>query len=402
MSTFPFPEFEDAVAADQVRWVRATLPSFLEQLHHPRRSMMHFAVRVQLPDKKRECFWLTNLRQEADWLHGIVASCPSNHSLLDQALSVELDQVVDWLYVHNLRLIGGTSFRTSVMNTMKYFEQLERGSQLWPRPRDEETLFLGRLDRVCLPLDEELRIGAVFELFDAIGNQEQQKVKQLLLKGHLANARCNVVTRWSIAVSCESLTPLLYAIECENEHAAILCIESGADLDARAPLGMTALHCAIGRLPQLMRLLIDGGASLEARSNCGNTPLSTAVSGGCHDCMRILIAAGANVDDYHQLVPNGSTLRITVSPVLSGGLDLQAAKILFEAGANFDVKTHTGETALHIAAFNKRFDLAEFLIKIGCDPAVRTDQGETPASLAMKFPGDHKKAAIRFAARYGT
>jgi ankyrin repeat protein len=148
----------------------------------------------------------------------------------------------------------------------------------------------------------------------------------------------------------------------------------------------------------MVRLLIEKGVSLEGRNDAGLTPLALAINCGNYESMQILISAGANVNDYHQLVLKNSTLRSTVAPVLSGCLDLRAAKNLYEAGAKFDAKTHKGETALHIAAFNHRFDLAEFLVEIGCDPTARTDAGETPATLALKLCEDDPEA-IRFVER---
>jgi ankyrin repeat protein len=344
--------------------------------------------------------WLTDLQLIGNSVGGKIGFAPDNQSLVNQQYLASLDEIVDWIYVHNLRLIGGASFRARVRKTMVYLECLKRGIALPPEPSEEEWAYSKKLEAYCLPLDEERRIGADFELFDAIGNHEQETIQQLLTDASLVNNRCDVATFWATAVRCQSLTPLLYAIESENAPAAALCIAAGARLNERGPHGMTALHRAVASLPGILRLLIERGAAIEARNDAGLTPLALAVNCANYESMQLLISAGANVNDYHQLILPGSTLRSTASPVLSGSLDLNAAKILYDAGADFQVKTHKGETALHIAAFNNRFALAEFLIEIGCDVNARTVHGETPLTLALKFPGDHAEEAAKFVAQH--
>lgn len=391
MGDFPFPKIQVSHLSYNEKRVRETLPGFLDSLRHPRRSMKHFSVMV--PGDKAQPVWLTSLQHHSSNIRGRVVSTPGNECISDQECSVCFDDIIDWLYVHNLRLIGGASFRVRVMEAFGYLKCLQRGSALPPRPADEDLDYLDRIEQFCLPFDEDARRGALFELFDAIGNHEQENTRELMADRSLLNARCDVAVMKVISVGRDSLTPLLYAIECGNEPAAVLCIEGGAHLELRTSNGMTALHLALHASPRLVRLLIEKGADIEARTDVGYTPLTLAVTSGSYESMRVLISAGANANDYHQLIIPDSTMLSTVSPVLSGGLDLEAAKILHEAGARFDVKDHKGETALHIAAFNNEFDLAEFLIEIGCDPFARTDDGETPAILAQKFPGDPEAAA---------
>jgi hypothetical protein len=385
---FPFPNFRRDLKADNIISVQESLAYFLENLALPRRSMGHFSVLV-LPLGDSQPLWLTQVWHEGDNILGKVAWAPGRPSLIGQHYQTSLKSIVDWLFVHNYRLIGATSFRDRVARTLAYREELvrptRRGSILpnLPEPSEEENGYFNKIIKYCLPLDEESRYGSLFELFDAIGNHEPEAVGQLLSERRLIDASCEVVTWRIVDVHRKTLTPLLYAIKCKNEAAAVALIEAGARLDLQDDLGMTALHHSVPDFPALVRLLIENGASLKARNSLGLTPLDVALAGCRHESLHILIEAGADVNDYHELVLPNSTLRVVVSPVLSGGLDLESAKILSEAGANFDVVDNNGESAVHIAAINSRFDLAEYLVSLGCDPTARSNEGETPVSLAL-------------------
>jgi len=359
--------------------------------------MGHFSV-LALSSGCDLPLWLTELHCEEDRILGKVSSASGRSSLAGQQYETSLKNIVDWLFVHNYRLIGAYSFREKVARIMEYMEYLvtiTQGAPTRPGPSEEEQEFFNKLARFCLPLNEEAREGPLFELFDAIGNHEQEAVLHFLSDRNLIDEPCEVFAWFVIDVHRKKLPPLLYAINCKNEAASVELIKAGAQLDLQNDLGMTALHYAVTGFPNLVRLLAQKGACLHVRNNAGLTALDIAV-GGEHECARILIEAGADVNAYHEQLYPGSTLRVAVSPVLSGSLDLQCARILSEAGANFHVMNLEGESALHIAATNGKFDLAEFLITLGCDPTARSNEGETPASLALKYRKDSASAA-RFA-----
>jgi hypothetical protein len=388
VSTFPFPNSLGPLNADSIIWVQENLSFFLESLSSPRKSMGHFSVLV-LPLGDSQPLWLTQVWYEGDNILGKVAWAPDRPSLIGQQYQTSLKSIVDWLFVHNYRLIGATSFRDRVARTLAYREELvrptRRGSILpnLPGPSEEEYGFFNKIIKYCLPVDEESRYGSLFELFDAIGNHEPEAVGQLLSERQLIDAWCEVVTWRIVDVHRTTLTPLLYAIKCKNEAAAIALIKAGARLDLQDDSGIAALHYAVPDFPNLVRLLTENGACLKTRNSHGLTALDVAIAGCRHESLRILIEAGANVNDYHELILPNSTLQVVVSPVLSGGLDLKSAKIISEAGANFDVVDNDGESAVHIAAINSRFDLAEYLVSLGCDPTARSNEGETPVSLAL-------------------
>ena len=56
-----------------------------------------------------------------------------------------------------------------------------------------------------------------------------------------------------------------------------------------------------GDAPQLMAALDEDGASVLVTNSVGETPLMLAAISGCHDCMAVLLARGADLDtrDIH-------------------------------------------------------------------------------------------------------
>lgn len=73
----------------------------------------------------------------------------------------------------------------------------------------------------------------------------------------------------------------------------------GADVNAREQFGkrMTPLHCTIEcqhNTSAVVQALLDAGADVDAVDNDGDTTLSWMVLFGVHDCIRLLLAHGAD------------------------------------------------------------------------------------------------------------
>lgn len=121
--------------------------------------------------------------------------------------------------------------------------------------------------------------------------------------------------------------------------------------------------------PQLVHVRFPSGTMSGGKS-------LLAMSVGYHDLMKLLIRKGADVNEYYYGQGLGSFQNLSC-PVLSGNLDLESARILHDAGANFNLRDVEGQTALHNAAISNRKDHYEFLVDIGCRADARDHSGKT-------------------------
>ncbi|KAK2495147.1 hypothetical protein MC885_004447, partial [Smutsia gigantea] len=94
----------------------------------------------------------------------------------------------------------------------------------------------------------------------------------------------------------EERTPLLKAIQCQQEDCAIILLQSGANPYVRDISGNNALHYAAcgSRITTAARLLLCN-VDMEARNKHGITPLLLAVSKNSDEMVEYLISKGANV-----------------------------------------------------------------------------------------------------------
>ncbi|MGA7657327.1 MAG: ankyrin repeat domain-containing protein [Methylocella sp.] len=94
---------------------------------------------------------------------------------------------------------------------------------------------------------------------------------------------------------------------------------------------------------EIMRMIIAAGANLDVRNADGNNALWLACVGGSIDAMNVLIQAGINIDNYND---NGAT------PLMYAASTGKAAVVerLLAAGADITPETLDGFSALDMAA----------------------------------------------------
>ena len=72
----------------------------------------------------------------------------------------------------------------------------------------------------------------------------------------------------------DGFTPLHKAVSTDNFTAATYLISQGADVKAKTIQGLTPLHLAAARSPQMTKLLISAGAEVNALDEKGRSPLA--------------------------------------------------------------------------------------------------------------------------------
>ena len=156
----------------------------------------------------------------------------------------------------------------------------------WASHRDNLEV-AGLLIRAGANVDAATDYG-VTALALACVNRSAAMVDRLLTAGANPN-----VAQWT------GETPLIVCARTGAAEAVSALLSSGADVNARETRqGHTALmRAAAGNHPELVRGLVARGADVHARSKGGMTPLLFGSQQGNIESARILLAAGAGIDE---------------------------------------------------------------------------------------------------------
>ena len=184
-------------------------------------------------------------------------------------------------------------------------------------------------------------------------------------------------------------TALMLASRTGAVDAMTLLIDRGADVNAKETLrGTTALMWAAAEThPAAVQLLVERKADVTARSNpaaLGRTAYlaPTARQRGAE----VQADAGAagivrnRGEGAQREVAQGGGLTALVFAAREG--DLDTARVLLTAGADINQQTQYGWTALLTATQNRNYVLASYLLEHGANPNIANKGGWTPLYLA--------------------
>ena len=246
-------------------------------------------------------------------------------------------------------------------------------------------------------------------LIDAAKRQDADTIRRLLDEGADANER-----------QPDGATALHWAAHRGHGEAVEMLLASGADVNAVNRLGASPLFLAAkngdaatierllaagadpgtalpeGETPVMtaarsgtargVRMLIAAGANVNVREQSrGQTALMWATSQGHHDVMRALVDAGADPEARSKVRPrlvyaaasNGAVFEQGLVENLGGYTpllfaarqgDVEAARLLLEAGADIDTPAGNGASPLVVAVHSGHPRLAGFLLETGVDP----------------------------------
>jgi ankyrin repeat protein len=223
------------------------------------------------------------------------------------------------------------------------------------------------------------------------------------------------------------ITPLLIAITNNHPDVARLLIDRGADIKAVDWYGRTALWAAvetrnmdvdnatfvnsIDRAPylELIQVLLDRGADVNARMKevppirrdflritgslawvdfTGQTPFLTSALAGDVTVMKLLLEHGADA--------NIPTFSGTTALMAAAGVNwvfdqtydegqpalLEAVKLCVELGMDVNAVNSMGLTALHGAANRGSDEIIRYLVQQGAKVDVKDAEGRTPLTWA--------------------
>lgn len=191
----------------------------------------------------------------------------------------------------------------------------------------------------------------------------------------------------------EWLDPALAAAAAGEELPHIdRLLALGASPDAPASFGWTVLGSAAraGHVAVVERLLAAGASTEIHQGVAGETALGDAADQLQLDCVRALLARGANpgapnedgLAPLHRAARYFEGARANMLPI---------ATALLDAGAQIDARDKAGRTPLAWAIDpTGSFDVARLLIERGADVDIQNAFGESAALLAWK----HRKHAV--------
>ena len=105
------PEMEAAF-----RQARDTLDSFIQKIGttHPGRTLVAVKVRFVLPDSSSQDIWVDQITydDQAGLFHGVMGDdIPTLKLSVDDKITIDRKDIVDWMIVENGKLIGGYTIR---------------------------------------------------------------------------------------------------------------------------------------------------------------------------------------------------------------------------------------------------------------------------------------------------
>jgi ankyrin repeat protein len=89
-------------------------------------------------------------------------------------------------------------------------------------------------------------------------------------------------------------TPLHRAVLSGNLGAVKLAISQGAKINQKSNNGNSAIFFSAAKFPDITKFLIQKDADVSLRNRQSYTPLMNAVKNKCIECIKLLLAAGAN------------------------------------------------------------------------------------------------------------
>ena len=186
------------------------------------------------------------------------------------------------------------------------------------------------------------------------------------------------------AVNDLGATPLWLASVNGSSAMVRRLLRAGANPNAALLRGETPLMVAARTgNPEVVEQLLAGGARVDARAARGQTALMWAVGQKHSDVVKVLLAHGADVQaksdvwtqvmavpphgllEYNREVPHGGDTALMFAARVG---DLASAKLLVAAGANVNDAEAWGVSATTLAAHSGFTELVSFLLENGADP----------------------------------
>lgn len=181
---------------------------------------------------------------------------------------------------------------------------------------------------------------------------------------------------------------LVDAVKSGDLAAVRSLIKGGADVNAPAPDGSTAMHWAVHRDNlEMVNVLLAAGAKPNLATRYKIAPLTLAAQNGNAAIIERLLEAGANPDTVSE---EGQTALMTAARNGS----VAAVRALLRKGAHVDLaESFRGQTALMFAAGEGNTDAARLLLEFGAELNAHSEGGYTPLLFAVR---NNRSETVKF------
>ena len=255
-------------------------------------------------------------------------------------------------------------------------------------------------------------------LIDAIQKEDLENINVLMSMGMSVNeSDANGTTPLEAAIDCGNLeivrlllmggadvnltysrdteddtdipfTPLLHALDYEEDAIALALVKAGAKLDTKNHEGATPLHLAVNsNYDKLVDEMIQHKSSVNAKDDDGYTALMVAAMIGSKNILKKLLDNSARINDQDE---NGCTaIMLAVENYLKlADYDTGCIELLREHNADLNIVDEHGSNILmrHFYAWTDDKEHMMFsLIQAGCNINTRNGAGLTPLLAAVEF-----------------
>lgn len=171
-------------------------------------------------------------------------------------------------------------------------------------------------------------------------------------------------------------TPLHVAARNGREGACRVLLDSDARIEARSTTGMTPLHVAmLHSHDSAGDLLMKRGADTQVSDIWGWQPIHLAAQSGCEKILKDVLLS------YDGRIP--STANVPLTPLQAAAETGQSGivKLLLAAGADIDASTDSKGPSLALAIKNAQYAVAVELLDAGARADVNDQSGSTVAEL---------------------
>ncbi|MBI4708342.1 MAG: ankyrin repeat domain-containing protein [Candidatus Omnitrophica bacterium] len=238
-------------------------------------------------------------------------------------------------------------------------------------------------------------------LLQSITNNDIDSIRALISDGADVNVKGTINNRM--------VTPLVLAAANGYTEIAKFLLDNGADVNARAFSGGSALTLAsLQGHNGTVKVLIDKGANVNAKDDNGLTALSEASRNGHSEIVKFLLLSNADVNTKTNEEITALMIAVTngyteiVETLLNNGADINAndakcftalifaagsgqnnmVNLLLDRGVDINAQDVDGVTALMYALRQRHPDTAKILINNGADVNIKNVKGGTGLMVA--------------------